>query len=196
VVKNQRDRLTAGVLAAVAEHGYHDATVTRICAAAGLSRRTFYAYFSTKEECYLQTFDLIVDFLVAAMEEASDGGDDWPVRARARLDAMLQAFAANPDLVRFVVIAPLRAGGEMARHQGGGMEQLLRELTQDREPGSRKVSPAVEQAQMGGIMALIAHKVEAGEGDRLIELLPDLVELFLTPYLGRERAGLVSAGQG
>jgi hypothetical protein len=36
--------------------------------------------------------------------------------------------------------------------------------------------------------ALVMEKVEAGEGERLTELLPDLLEIFLTPYLGREEA--------
>jgi hypothetical protein len=30
--------------------------------------------------------------------------------------------------------------------------------------------------------------VNAGEGERLVDLLPDLLELVLTPYIGRERA--------
>jgi hypothetical protein len=38
------------------------------------------------------------------------------------------------------------------------------------------------------MMALIAHKVERGEGEELPDLLPDLVELYLTPYLGRTEA--------
>ena len=41
---------------------------------------------------------------------------------------------------------------------------------------------------MGGMAALIADRVLAGEGDRLPDLLPDLLEFVLTPYLGREEA--------
>ena len=198
VVKNQRDRLTAGIIAAVADHGYHDATVSRICAAAGLSRRTFYSYFASKEECYLQTFDVILDHLVAAMQEAPrEGRDDWPSRVRARIEAMLQTFAANPDLVRFVVIAPLRAGDEMTPHQTAAMERLLGELTRGKEDEDlRRVAVAVEQAQVGGIMGVIGNQVARGESERLLDLLPDLVELFLTPFLGRARATVASGAQG
>lgn len=189
VVKNQRDRLTAGIIAAVAEHGYHDATVSKICSAAGLSRRTFYSYFSSKEECYRQAFDLILDHLVAAMREAGDGQKSWPARVRERIQAMLETFAANPDLVRFAIIAPLRAGDEMATHQAAGMERLLEELTKGKQAeGVRQVSAAIEQAQVGGMMAVIAHRVETGKQQQLLDLLPDLVELFLTPFLGGAQA--------
>jgi hypothetical protein len=77
----------------------------------------------------------------------------------------------------------------MAAHQAGGMERLLEELTKGKQDeGVRKVSAAIEQAQVGGMMAVIAHRVETGEQQQLLDLLPDLVELFLTPFLGGAQA--------
>ncbi len=73
VVQNQRDRLTAGMIAVVAERGYHAATITGIAAAAGVSRRTFYAYFDSKEACYLATYDTIVEHLSEISAEAAAG---------------------------------------------------------------------------------------------------------------------------
>ena len=45
-----------------------------------------------------------------------------------------------------------------------------------------------DQALMGGIATLIVRRLKAGEPARLPELLPDLTELALAPYLGREEA--------
>jgi hypothetical protein len=45
-----------------------------------------------------------------------------------------------------------------------------------------------DQALMGGIATLVARRLKAGEAARLPDLLPDLVELALAPYLGREQA--------
>ncbi len=73
VAKNQRDRLTAGMIAAVAEHGFHEATITQIAAAAGVSRRTFYGYFSSKEECFFDTYGQVAEHLEAAMTSAGEG---------------------------------------------------------------------------------------------------------------------------
>lgn len=190
VIRNQRDRLAAGIISAVAEHGYHDTTITQITAAAGVSRRTFYAYFSSKEECYFDTYDLIVRHLRGAVEEAAAPLEDWTERVAAKVRAMLEFFAANPDLARFVLIAPPRAGDEIAARFRVATENALSELTDGAPsaPEAREPSETVQQSLVGGIVALIVRKVEAGEGEELPTLLPGLLELFLTPYLGRDEA--------
>jgi AcrR family transcriptional regulator len=198
VVKNQRDRLTAGIIAVVSEKGYHAASVSQICAAAGVSRRTFYSYFSSKEECYGEAFDAIGLYLTETLSAAGSGESTWDARVRARLAALLEAFAANPDLVRFTLIVPLRTGEQIAVRHRLALERILQVIAQDApEDGSfRRPSPAVEQALVGGMMALIAHKVERGEGEDLPDLLPDLVELYLTPYLGRAEAARAARAEG
>ncbi len=188
VVQNQRDRLTAGIIAAVAEHGYHETTITEIAAAAGVSRRSFYAYFSSKEECYLATYDIIAAHLGEAARAAAAPYQDWPERARAKLGAALAFFGANPDLVRFYLLAPPRAGEKIAERYRLGATRVLADLTEGIPDDVRRPADSVQNALTGSIAALIVTKVEAGEGERLEELLPDLVELFLTPYLGREAA--------
>lgn len=195
VARNQRDRLAAGAIAAIAERGYHEASITEICAAAGISRRTFYSYFASKEECYLETFDFVGEYLRQAMIEAAGGGEDWPVKVTARLGAMLDVYAANPNLARFTLVAPLRAGESIATRYRHWLERLLKVLTDDRPTANspRNPSPAIEQALIGGMMALITRRVERG-GEELPGLLPDIAELFLTPYVGREAAARAAAG--
>lgn len=188
VVKNQRDRLVAGIIAAVAARGYHDATISEIAAAAGVSRRTFYTYFSSKEECYLATYDVIATHLAAASAAAAESEEGWPACVRAKLGAALTFFAGNPDLVRFYLIAPPRAGEKIAARYRLGASRVLADLTDGMPPEVRQPPASVQNAMTGSIAALIVRKVEAGEGERLIELLPDLVELFLIPYLGHEAA--------
>jgi len=192
VVQNQRDRLTAGIIAAVAEHGFHQTTITQIATAAGVSRRTFYAYFSSKQECYLATYDAIGTHLASAARAAAQPHERWPDRVRAQLGAALEFFAANPDLVRFYLIAPLRAGEEVAARYRLGASRVLAELTDRMPPDVRHPTPTIQNALAGGMAGLIVGKVEAGEGERLAELLPDMVELFLNPYLGREAAAQIA----
>ena len=190
VSQNQRDRIAAGIIAAVAENGYHETTISGIAAAAGVSRRTFYAYFSSKEECFFDTYNLIADHLREAAGEASRPFAEWPERLRARLAAVLEVFAANPDLARFVLVVPPRAGDEIAARYRRAMDEVLAELLGDlpEELAAKRPSRAAEEALVGGGASLIVEKVEAGEGERLPELLPDLVEFILTPLLGRAEA--------
>lgn len=192
VVQNQRDRLAAGIIAAIAEKGYRDTTVADIAAAAGVSRRTFYSYFSSKEECYLATYEVIGRHLAEASLGGGEGEEDWARRVRAEIAAAMEFFSANPDLVSFYLTAPPRAGEAVADRYRLGATRVLAQLSQGLPREAKRPTPDVLNAIAGGMAALIVGKVEAGEGDRLGELVPDLVELFLTPYLGREQAASVA----
>lgn len=190
VVQNQRERLAAGIISTVAEHGYHGTTVTRIATAAGVSRRTIYGHFSSKDECFLATFEMVTDHLMEAMRSAGAGSDEWPDRVRAELGALLDSLAANPDLASFCLIAPPTAGGGIAARYQTFLGRLVDQMTEDLpEPAqARRPSEAAEYGLMGGLAGLLVAKVKAGEGEELSNLLPDLLELVLTPYLGRELA--------
>jgi AcrR family transcriptional regulator len=189
VKQNQRDRLAAGIIASVAEHGYHDTTISQISAAAGVSRRTFYGYFDSKEECFLATFGLIEEHLIEVMTEARGEESGWPRRVRAQVAAMLESFQENPDLVRFALIAPPAAGGNFVERYRRFLESLVGVVVEGR-PASRSKQPseAAELAMAGGLAALLVRQVNTDGGDHLVDLLPELVELILTPYIGRERA--------
>ena len=194
VTKNQRDRLTVGIIAVVGQHGYGAATIAQICGEAGVSRRTFYSYFGSKEDCYLDALDRVLDHLSGALREAEEGATDWTSAVRARVAAMLDVFAANPDLVRFGWIAPLRAGHALLPTYHRNVKYILELLSEGRPTESiRDPSSVIQQAVVGGMMGSIALRVETQEPPRLTELLPDLVEFFLALYLGQEEAvGAVS----
>jgi len=182
------------MIAVVADRGYHAATITGIAAAAGVSRRTFYTYFDTKEDCYLATYDTIVDHLFKVGAEAAETEQDWPRQVRAVLAVALQALAANPDLARFILIEPHRTGGKIAERLGTATEPALAELDRSLPKDLNAPSRDVQNALLAGMVALIARAVEAGEGERLEELLPEIAELLLTPYVGREDAAAVAHG--
>jgi AcrR family transcriptional regulator len=196
VVQNQRDRLAAGILAAVNEHGYHETTISQIASAAGVSRRTFYSYFSSKEECFIDTYDQIVAHLRQAGAEAAAANEgQWPEKVAARFAATLETFAANPQLARFILAIPPRAGDSIAEHYRIALDKAVTELVAPL-PAAPELTPpslAVQHSLIGGVAALIVNKLEAGEGGRMPELLPDIVELFLAPFIGRAEAVRVAS---
>jgi AcrR family transcriptional regulator len=190
VTRNQRDRLAAAIIACVAEHGYHQTTITQIAAAAGLSRRTFYGYFSSKDECFVDAYELIADHLAEVLKEAGEGQRGFAAKVRAQLAALLETYAANPDLVRFSLVAPAAAGGEFTERYRAFLERLVG-IVSEGHPSTRGSAERTEAAAMataGGLAALLVAKVRAGEGEALPELLPELTELLLAPYIGRKRA--------
>jgi len=189
VTQNQRERLIAGSIAAVAQGGFRETTVTDISAAAGVSRRTFYAYFQTKEECFLATFDLLEGHLFAAIEAASKPSASWTDQVRERVAAMLALLGENPDLVRFALVAPPAAGGAVLERNRRLLERLVEELAAGAPQGRGFAAPTeVErEAMAGALAAVLAGKVEGG-GNELAGANPELVELVLVPVVGRRRA--------
>jgi AcrR family transcriptional regulator len=188
VVRNQRERLEAGIIASVAERGYHHTTIVDIAAASGISKRTFYDYFADKEACFLATYEMVAEFLLGAMDEEGAAEKGWAARVRAELEALLAVFAANPDLARFMLAAPPAAGGKIAERYYGFLDELIGRLVAGRPGNTRRPTEAAEHGIAGGFAGLIVERVSSADGEDLTELLPDLLELVLTPYLGRERA--------
>lgn len=187
VAENQRERLLNGVVDAVAEHGYNLATIGAIAEAAKISRRTFYEYFEDKEACFLVAYGMIDEHVRGAMLAAGDPSASWPERVRDRLAALLGALSRDRAVARFYLIEPLAAGGEIAARYREAMQMLAETIRPESGPSDLNVEVR-DQALMGGIATLIARRLRRGESDRLHELLPDLVELALAPYLGREEA--------
>jgi AcrR family transcriptional regulator len=187
VAENQRERLLNGVVEAVGEHGYAATTIARIVEAAKISRRTFYEYFSDKEECFLAAYEMVDAYVRSSMLAAPGASEPWPERVRARLAALLDVLARDPTVARFFLIEPLAAGGDIAARYRDSM-QLVAETLRPEPPPSGLDMEVRDQALIGGLATLIVRRLNAGGAERLPELLPDLVELSLAPYVGREEA--------
>ena len=194
VAENQRERLLNGVVEAVAEHGYNEATIGRIAAAAKVSRRTFYEYFPGKEECFLAAFAMIEEHVRESVMKAADADEPWPEQVRERLSILLSVLSHDEAVARFYLVEPLVAGGEPAARHREAM-QLLAEAVRPKQALADMDVEVRDQALIGGVAAMIARRLKAGEADRLPELLPELTELVLAPYLGREAARRFAAGE-
>jgi AcrR family transcriptional regulator len=192
VAKNQRDRLMAATVAVVAKNGFDETTIAQICAVASVSRRTFYAYFSSKEECFLTTYDSILEHLRIATDAAAAGEVAWTDMVRAKLRAGLEFFAASPDLAKFSMGVGQQGGEDVAARSRAATDEALDYLCEGMPPETRVPPKVVTVSLLGGMAALILRKVNNGEGENLPDLLPDLVELFLAPFLGRPDAAQVA----
>jgi AcrR family transcriptional regulator len=192
VVENQRGRIAAGMIEVVVARGYVATTVSQVVAAAGLGRRTFYNLYSDKAEAFFDVYGQVTDFLAEAMVEAGaaeKGG--WAAKVRAELAALLDCLATNPDLVRFTLEAPQAAGGEVAAAYRSFLERLLEIIGEGRPKRAKRPPPAAEYGAIGGLTGLVVAAADAGP-KAITALLPEVTELVLTPYLGREAAAAAS----
>jgi len=192
VAENQRERLLNGVVEAVAEHGYSATTIARITAAAKISRRTFYEHFEGKEDCFLAAYAMIEAHVLDSMLAAPGAGEEWPERVGARLAALLEVLSRDEAVSRCFLVEPLAAGGEVTLRYREAMQLIAAALRPEPAPSELDMEVR-DQALIGGIATLIVRRLNSGGASRLPELLPDLTELALAPYVGRHEAKRLAA---
>ncbi len=198
VVHNQRERLIAGLAEAIAENGYSGTTIAHITRHAAVSRRTFYEHFSSKDECFVAAYDTVMKELQERVSEAFDGAEDWPHKVKAGIGAMLSFLAAEPNLARLCMVEALVAGPVVVERYDAAIQGFVPYFQTGREGRPPEVlarlSPTTEEALVGGMVSLISRRIIAGKAEQLEELLPDLVEFTLTPYIGSADAAEIAQG--
>jgi len=197
VVHNQRERLIAGLAEAVAENGYSGTTIAHITRHAAVSRRTFYEHFSSKDECFVAAYETVMAELRDRVSQGFEEAADWPHSIKAGIGAMLSFLAAEPHLARLCMVEALVAGPIVVERYDAAIQSFVPYFQGGREGRPPEVlarlSPTTEEALVGGMVSLISRRIIAGKTEELEELLPDLVEFTLTPYLGSEEAATVAA---
>jgi len=193
---SQRERLIAAMAAEVAEVGYRELRVRSFTRRAGVSTRDFYGQFEDKEACFLAAFDAVRDYLEARIAAAVAAEPNWSERVIAALRVSLEFFASEPDLGRLCLVEPVSATPTIAVHFREAVLACVPPLAKGREllAAGDSLPPSTEDSLLGGIISLATRKILTGETEQLPELLPDMVDFALSPYLGAELAAKLAAG--
>jgi AcrR family transcriptional regulator len=199
VAQNQRERLIAGLTEALYEVGYQKTTVSLIGRKASVSKSDFYKHFESKDDCFFAAYEAAIERIrgqvvaaCAAHEEA-----EWSPRVRDGITALLRFLAADPALASISLVEGLRAGRGVYDRYQAAVESFVPYLRQGAPPtpDGDPVPGATDEAVVGGIASLLGRRVLAGETERIPELLPEVLEFVLTPYLGAvEARRIISAG--
>jgi len=199
VAQNQRERLITGLTEVLYEEGYQKTTVSLIGQRASVSKSDFYKHFESKDDCFGAAYDAAIEQIRERVQDAcrqhERGG--WSQRVQAGITALLTLLAGDPALASIVLVEGLRAGPGIYDRYQAALESFvpyLRDGAPAAADGSR-VPLAMDEAVVGGIGSLLGRRVLAGEAERIDELLPEVLEFALTPYLGAAEARrIVSAG--
>lgn len=196
VTHNQRERLIAGLAEAIAENGYSGTTIAHITRAAAVSRRTFYEHFASKDECFVAAYDAVMKELRERVSAAFDAEEEWPRAIKAGIEAMLSFLAGEPNLARLCMVEALVAGPAVVERYDAAIQSFVPYFQEGRKGRPPEVlsrlSPTTEEALVGGMVSLISRRIIAGKAEELEDLLPDLVEFTLTPYLGSAEAAKIA----
>jgi AcrR family transcriptional regulator len=195
IARHQRARVIAALADEVAERGYRAVTIADIVRRAGIARNTFYENFTGKEDCFLAASELAAKEALRRVVDAAVEVDTWPARVEAGLAAFLDYVASEPALARTCIVEALSAGPAAVHRYERSVQAFVPLFRMGRKvsPHGRQLPSTIEEAVVGGIFWVIYQRLVSGDGEQIAELLPELVEFALTPYLGPDVARRAAA---
>jgi AcrR family transcriptional regulator len=172
-----------------AEQGYEATKISDIVRRAGVARKTLYDNFEGKEEVFLAAFDAARDEVLRRVEESGAELDgDWQDRVEAGLSAFLTYVAEEPTLARMCMIEALSATPATTQRYEDTMETFV-QLTKRALPKDDRMPDTIGETLVGGVAWIVYQQIRRGEAERAEDLLPELTEFMIAPYLGGGRAG-------
>lgn len=98
VTESQRARALQALVEVVGERGFAEAKVADVLDRAGISRKTFYELFATKEECLFAVFDEAAQCVRGAVRAAMERGVTPHERLDSITGAVVEWVDAEPEL--------------------------------------------------------------------------------------------------
>ncbi|HEX3735733.1 MAG TPA: helix-turn-helix domain-containing protein [Solirubrobacterales bacterium] len=197
IAQHQRARITLALAEEIEEKGYRAVTVADIVRRAGIARNTFYENFSSKEDCFLAASEVAVNEALRRVIEAAGKVESWPGRVNAGLAAFLNYVASEPALARTCIVEALSAGAAAVERYESSIQAFVPLFRMGRTVSrhGEDLPGTLEETIIGGIFWIVYQRIIMGQTEQLEELLPELTEFALTPYLGAEAAKRVASGQ-
>lgn len=136
--------------------------------------------------------------LAGALAESCTGsGPDWPTKMIAAIEASLHFAAEAPEEARLLLLDAVVIDPALGVGAQQTQDFLTTLLVRGREHcvDAAAMPELTERALVGAATSLVGTRLINGEAAELPMLRQPLVQLLLTPYVGRERARQLSLGQ-
>lgn len=191
-----RERLVAAISKAAAEHGYADLTVDRVISYADVSHEIFELHFKSKEQGLMAAQEAFFERLWLEAVQACDESEEWPLKVRAGLEAILASLVEGSALARVFAVEACAASLAVAERQFTTLEDFARLLRKGRAdyPAAASLPDATERVLVGGIASIVCGHLLDENPQAIARLETQLVELLLIPYVGVEEARRIAAG--
>lgn len=181
---HKQRRIMDALAELTAEQGYEATKISDIVRRAGVARKTLYDNFEGKEEVFLAAFDAARDEVLRRVEESSaDVEGDWRERVEAGLAAFLGYVAEQPTLARMCMIEALSATPATTKRYEDALDTFV-ELTKQTLPKDERLPDTIAETLVGGVAWIVYQQIRRGEAERAEDLLPELTEFMMAPYLG------------
>jgi len=191
VAESQRQRILTAMTELIDERGYQKTTIELIAKTAKVALVTFYEHFDGKEDCFLAAFDESADAAREVFAELLDMSEPWEEQVSSGLQIFLEMVIRERGRAKLCIVEAQAAGSAgLARYQSL-LETVAPKLREGREfnPRAALLPDGLEVALAGGIAWLVHQRLVADDVDDLMALLPEMLQVTLTPYVGEAEAG-------
>ncbi len=187
VVESQRNRLLFAMAQAAAEKGYANTSVADVLERAGVSRETFYEQFSSKEDCFLATFDEAADILLGEIAVAVASGSGSGDEVERLVGNYLRGLAAQPHYAR-VYLVEANALGAVAVGRRAAIQRRFVDGLVDFLGLTAEHERFACEVLVGGVATMVTSRLATGGEEDLLALGDPLVDLItrLLETAGRE----------
>ncbi|WP_206050735.1 TetR/AcrR family transcriptional regulator [Nocardioides speluncae] len=191
VLASQQGRLLFALFDALTEKGYPATTIADVVTRAGVSRRTFYEHFASKQACFAAAFTMAEEFIVSNLDSAvSDLAEgDWRSFVEVPLRTYLETLAAHPTAAWGLVVETLNAGPEIyeqrVRMQSTFAHRMGQAYELTRRPGGPpwpRSDDSLFEVLVAGIDGQVYHCIRTRGAAALPDLLPGLVAATLAMF--------------
>jgi AcrR family transcriptional regulator len=184
VASHKRRRMMDAVAELTADQGYEATKIADIVRRAAVARKTLYDNFDGKEDLFLSAIDATMNEMRVVVEEAcerSDGSEEEGIVAG--LEALLDFIASHPAASRMCMVESISATPSSARLYDAWMRNFV-ELLRKGAPAGGDLPQTIEESLVGGVAWILQLQIRRGEAEQAAELLPELSQFVLSPYLG------------
>lgn len=187
VASHKRRRMMDAIAELTADQGYEATKIADIVRRAAVARKTLYDNFDGKEDLFLSAIDAAMTEMRAMVEEACERTSGPPEdEIVAGLAALLDWIAEHPALARMCMVEAISATPSSARLYDAGMRDFV-ELLRQKAPQGKDLPDTIEESLAGGVAWILQQQIRRGEAEQVSDLLSELSQFLLSPYLGAEK---------
>jgi AcrR family transcriptional regulator len=183
VASHKRKRMMEAIAELTAENGYEATKIADIVRRAAIARKTLYDNFDGKEDLFLSSIDATLAEMRLAVEDGCASVEESEAGIVAGLEALLDFIAAHPAASRMCMVEAISATPSSARLYDAAMRDFV-ELFRKGAPAEADLPETIEESLVGGVAWIIQLQIRRGEAEQAPELLPELSQFVLSPYLG------------
>lgn len=182
VAAHQLARIHKATIEIVAERGYRAMKVRDIVREAEVSTRAYYEHFSSKEDCFLQTHELISRRATRRILTAAAGEPDWRERPPLILKEFVRGLENDLASSRVALIEAY-AAGETFSEKAWRAERIFEGMLAEslaRAPRGMVVPPLVVEGMVAGIAGIARNRLLGNRVSELSDVGDALVEWTLS----------------